>query len=197
MEQKQYSDKYQKNKYKYKILEAENKKTGEKIIKSYFKIQKQKGNPYFNNSKVESCSHVLVRNNSCLAIPFHIINEKGRKLNYYKYLPKKLAVNRSTYISDFIPVANMHCGMRDKPLVPYDPDSLRNRLPIIGTVSGAAVNRSSLNLGSKNFNLLDRRRQWRTTYRDAFKKPSVIPVTNAGIASDMAKASRRRLNASV
>lgn len=168
-----------------------------KLIHSYFTIKKEKTNPYFLNAKVGSCSHIIVKNNSCLAIPFRIKNERGRCLNYYKFIPEKLAVNRSTYINDYIPVANMHCGMLKKPLVPYDPESLRNRLPIISIVSGAAANRSSLDLGNREGKLLDSKKQWKTTYRDCFKKPHVVPVTNAGISSDLAKASRRRLNASM
>ena len=43
---------------------------------------------------------------------------------------------------------NLHCGMGKKPLVPYTPDSARNLLPLNGIVSGAAANRSYLDLGN-------------------------------------------------
>ena len=45
-------------------------------------------------------------------------------------------------MTNYVPVANLHCGMRKKPLVPFWPDAARNLLPLNGIVSGAAANRS-------------------------------------------------------
>ena len=77
-----------------------------------------------------------------------------------------------------------------KALIPYSMNSNRSQLPINCIVSGAAVNRSCLELGD---NRLINRKQWKTTYRDYFRKPTYIPVSNSGIASGMAKASHAKI----
>ena len=102
-----------------------------------------------------------------------------------------MATNKSTYMADYVMVGDMHCGMAKKPLMPYSPDSYRSRMPVNGIVSGAAVNRSYLELGNSN---LINRKQWKSTYRDCYRKPAIIPVNNLGIASDMAKAMHMRIN---
>ena len=94
-------------------------------------------------------------------------------------------------MSDFLPIGNIHCGMSHKPLVPYSPDSYRSRLPVDGIISGAGINRASIELGDSSY---INRKQWKTTYKDSFRVPSIVPVANGGIASDMAKASHARLN---
>ena len=86
---------------------------------------------------------------------------------------------------------NLHCGMGKKPLVPYTPDSARNLLPLNGIVSGAAANRSYLDLGNGN---IINRKQWNTTYRDSYLYPRIVPISNSGICADMAIASHQRLN---
>ena len=168
-----------------------NEQIPEEPKKTFFNSKHEFGNAYFNNSRVGSCSYVLVKNGQCLAMPFSIINRRGRGLNHFKTIPEKMATNKSTYMADYITVGNMHCGMAKKPLVPYDPESYRSRLPINGIVSGAAINRSYLELGNSN---LINRKQWKSTYKDSYRRPELVPVTNLGIASDMAKAAHMRLN---
>ena len=159
--------------------------------KTFFQTKQNLGNPYFNNSRVGSCSFVLVKNGQCLAMPFKIINRRGRSLNHFKTVPEKSITNKSTYVNDYLPIGNIHCGMKNKPLIPYSPDCYRSRLPINGIISGAAINRASIELGDMN---MINRKQWKTTYKDSFRVPSIVPVANGGIASDMAKASHARLN---
>ena len=161
-------------------------------LKTFFKTKHDLGNAYFSNSRVGSCSFVLVKNGQCLAVPFAITNRRGRSLNHFKTVPAKLSTNKSTYMNDYLPIGNIHCGMSNKPLVPYSPECYRSRLPINGIISGAAINRASIELGDSH---LINRKQWKTTYRDSFRTPAIIPVSNGGIASDMAKASHMRLNA--
>ena len=163
----------------------------QKPKKTYFKTHKELGDPFFKNTRITSCSHVLVKNGRCLAIPFGITNRRGRHLNHFKTVPEKLSTNKSIYMSDYIQVNNLHCGMGKKPLCPYTPNSARNLLPINGIVSGAAANRSYLDLGNGN---IINRKQWNTTYRDSYLYPRIVPISNSGICADMAIASHRRLN---
>ena len=161
------------------------------VHKTFFKTHQEKGFPYFNTTRVGSCSYVLVKNGQALAIPFHIINRRGRSLNHFKTVPDKSPTTKSTYMNDFITFGNIHCGMEKKPLIPYNMNSSRSRLPINGIISGAAINRASIELG--DFRLINRK-QWKSTYKDSYRKPSYVPVSNYGIASDMAKAAHLRLN---
>ncbi len=161
-----------------------------KLNRSFFITHQEKGYPYFSTTRVGSCNYVKIKNGQCLAIPFHIINRRGRSLNHFKTVPEKLYSSKSTYMHDYIQRYEMHCGMKKKPLIPYSMNSTRSQLPINCIVSGAAVNRSCLELGD---NRLINRKQWKTTYRDYFRKPTYIPVSNSGIASGMAKASHAKI----
>ena len=163
----------------------------EKPKKTFFNTHKELGDPYFKNTRITSCSHVLVKNGRCLAIPFWIRNRRGRQLNHFKTVPEKLSSNKTIYMSDYLPVSNLHCGMGKKPLVPYHPDSQRSKLPLNGIVSGASANRSYLELGNSS---MINRKQWNTTYRDSYLFPRIVPVSNSGICADMAIASHQRLN---
>ena len=161
------------------------------VRKTFFRTHQEKGYPYFNTTRVGSCSYVLVKNGQSLAVPFYIINRRGRSLNHFKTVPEKSPTTKSTYMNDYITFGNIHCSMAKKPLVPYNMDSSRSRLPINGIISGAAINRASIELG--DFRLINRK-QWKSTYKDSYRKPYYVPVSNSGIASDMAKASHSRLN---
>ena len=159
--------------------------------KTFFKTHQEKGYPYFSTTRVGSCSYVLVKNGQCLAIPFYIINRRGRSLNHFKTVPEKLYTNKSTYMNDYKSFGNIHCGMGKKPLIPYKMNCARSQLPINGIISGAASNRSSFELGDSG---LINIKQWKTTYKDSFRKPSYVPVSNIGISAEMARASHLRLN---
>jgi hypothetical protein len=164
----------------------------QKPKKTFFQTHKEFGDPFFKTTRVNSCSHVLVKNGRCLAIPFGVTNRRKRHLNHFKTVPEKLSTNKTIYMTDYVPVSNLHCGMGlKKPLVPFSPDSARNLLPLNGIVSGAAANRSYLDLGNQN---IINKKQFSTTYRDSFLYPRIVPISNSGICADMAKASHMRLN---
>jgi hypothetical protein len=176
----------------YSLNKEDEKNELPEVRKTFFKTHQEKGYPYFTNTRVGSCSYVLVKNGQCLAVPFSIINRRGRTLNHFKTVPEKSPTTKSTYMNDYITFGNIHCGMDKKPLVPYNMDSSRSRLPINGIVSGAAINRSSLELG--DYRLINRK-QWKSTYKDSYRKPFYLPVSNPGIVSDLAKSTHLRLNA--
>ena len=162
-----------------------------KIIRTYFKPNKKMGDPFFKNTKVGSCSHVLVTNGKTLAISFAVKNRRGRGLNHFKTVPGKLSVSKSTYMNDYHLFPNLHAGMGKKPLMTYSPDSFRSRLPLNGIVSGAANNRSYLDLGDKG---IINRNQWGSTNRLSYQWPRIVPISNSGICADMAKAAHMRMN---
>jgi hypothetical protein len=47
----------------------------------YFNPDKAKTNEFFKQTKVNSCSHIIVRNGQSIAIPYSVTNNKGRPLN--------------------------------------------------------------------------------------------------------------------
>src|SRR4051812_40457264 len=100
----------------------------------YFKTSKDQSNEFFKDTKVDSCSHVLVKNGQSLAVPFKIRNKKGVALQHYKFAPSKSSEAMSVYRRDYNIKPYMHVGMEKKPLVTYNPDSYRNRLPIGGII---------------------------------------------------------------
>ena len=147
-------------------------------------------NPYFKNVRVNSCSKILVKNGQSLAIPYKIVNSKGKRLNHFLHYPQNVKNNfKSSYQQDYSLKRSMHVGMGRKPLVPYDPLSYRNRLPIDDFV----INQQRKNefvLGKPD---MINRKRWVSTSKDSYKKPKELPISNGGIISDITKRVQRRL----
>ena len=116
----------------------------------YFNTAKDKTDAFFTNTKVDSCSHVLVKNGQSLALPFEIKNQKGYPLNHYKYVPSKSKEVKSVYRKDYTPKPFMHVGMAKKPLVAYHPESYRNRLPLGGIIM-SHKNKSVIEIGDRSY----------------------------------------------
>ena len=77
----------------------------------------------------------------------------------------------------------MHVGMTKKPLVPYNVNSFRSRLP--EDLEFKQMNhKTNFDLGSRS---LINRKQFTSTYRDSYQKPIRYFQPNQGINSDMAK----------
>lgn len=88
----------------------------------------------------------------------------------------------------------MRCGMDKKPLMPYSPNSYRNRLPILD-IKRLYKNTSTLELGHKRFyiknkfiirfNNLSRFKSFSKDTYGHFGKN--IPISNTGILSELTK----------
>lgn len=116
----------------------------------YFNTSKDKTNEFFKQTKVDSCSHILVKNGVSLAVPFNVTNPKGRPLNHYKYAPVRSSESTSIYRKDYCVRPYMHVGMEKKPLSSYHPDSYRNRLPTSGIIM-SHKNKSIVELGDRGY----------------------------------------------
>lgn len=160
------------------------------IESNLFHPLKEKTHPFFKNSKIESCSHILVKNGQTLAVPYDIRNSKGKKLSHYKTIPLKSSELMSIYRKDFSLKPIVHAGMLNKPLEPYNPSSYRNRLPNYDFVI-CHKNKSSLEIGSK---ASASRKQWVTNYKDSYTTPVFLPICNTGILSDISKKIHKKLN---
>ena len=154
-----------------------------------FKSLKDKTHPFFKNSMIDSCSHVIVKNGQTLAIPFNIKNSKGRNLSHYKTIPTKSSELMSIYRKDFSVKPILHCGMLKKPLEPYNPMSYRNRLPNFDC-NFDHINKSNIEIGNPS---RGSRKQWISTYRDTYTTPVFLPICNTGILSDISKKIHKKL----
>jgi len=114
----------------------------------YFNTAKEKTHDFFKETKVGSCSHILVKNGVSLAVPFKINNHKGKPLNNYKNIPHKSSEIKSVYRNDFDFHTFMHAGMNHKPLSSYDPNCYRSRLAIGGVIM-PHKNKSIIEIGDR------------------------------------------------
>lgn len=113
----------------------------------YFNPDKTKGDSFFKETKVESCHHIVVRNGVPYAITYNIKNAKNRPLNNFKRDLAKSQNVKSVYKKDYEPKPDMHVGMAKKPLLPYNPTSYRNRLPVEGAGT-QYTNKTNFDLGN-------------------------------------------------
>lgn len=121
---------------------------GQMKSSKFFNPEKAKTDEFFKQTKVDSCSHVLVKNGQSLAVPFTVTNEKGYPLQHYKFAQSKSGEVKTVYRKDYCVKPYMHVGMNKKPLVPYDPESYRNRLPIGGIIM-PHKNKSVVEIGDR------------------------------------------------
>ena len=141
---------------------------------------------YYKNSKVQSCRKIIEKRGVLLAESFKIINNKGNRLNAYKYYRKYEPKNYETsYTKEYTKKILVHAGMgMNKPLVPYSPDDYRNRLlnnelPPIKKLNKSA---SCDIIGDRNINY-----KWCSIYQKIFRKPHIIPINNKAILSEIPK----------
>lgn len=114
----------------------------------YFNTSKDKTHNFFKDTKVGSCSYVLVKNGVSLAVPYKITNQKNKPLNNYKNVPQRSSELKSTYKSNYDMHTYMHVGMHHKPLMSYDPNSYRNRLATGGIIM-PHKNKSIIEIGDR------------------------------------------------
>ncbi len=152
----------------------------------YFIPDLKNTNKYYKNSKVQSCRKIIEKRGVLLAENFKIINNKGNRLNAYKFFRKYEPKNYETsYNKDYTKKILVHAGMgMNKPLVPYSPDDYRNRLlnNILPPIKKLNKSASYDIIGDKNINY-----KWCSIYQKLFRKPQIIPINNSAILSEIPK----------
>lgn len=154
-----------------------------------FKDRKNDTLGFFKDTKVGSCSHIVEVKGRTVAIPYTVTNSKGRPLSAFKYNNYAQKQLKTIYRKDYSIKPNMHVAMDKKPLIRYDPNSYRNRLPTADFFTPHR-NISNVEVGSK---ALVNYKQWTSTTKDSFRWPKPTPVTNTGILSDKFKLSHKKL----
>jgi len=159
--------------------------------KTFFNLEKDKGDEYFRTTRVGSCRKIVVKNGIPFALTFKVKNPRGEPLTHFNYTLKELPKNPTSYFIDYCTKKNdCHLGMNKKPLIPYNPNHTRNQLP---RDLGFRVIRNYSNMELGNEGLINRK-QWLSTYKDSYRPSSVKRISNPGILSDMAKWTHYKLN---
>ena len=159
--------------------------------KTFFTLEKDKGDKYFRSTRVGSCRRIEVKNGIPFALTFKVKNPRGEPMTHFNYTLKQLPKNPTSYFIDYCTKKEEnHLGMNKKPLVPYNPNHTRSKLPNdIGF--RAFRNLSAFDIGKEG---LINRKQWISTYKDSYKPTTIKRISNPGILSDMAKRSHYKLN---
>ncbi len=159
--------------------------------KTFFNLEKDKGDKYFRTTRVGSCRRVVVKNGLPFALTFKVKNPRGEPMTHFNYTLKQLPKNPTSYFVDYCTKKeHCHLGMNKKPLVPYDPNHTRSKLPDDSRFR-AFRNLSAFDIGKEG---LINRKQWISTYKDSFKPSAIKRISNQGILSDMAKREHYKLN---
>jgi hypothetical protein len=84
-----------------------------------------KSNVNFKNTRVTSCSGVLMKNGKAVAMTF----KQPTKCYQKEGDPLRSSEVKSIAAEMFKPRMTLHAGMARKPLEPYHPNATRSRLP--------------------------------------------------------------------
>jgi len=63
----------------------------------FFNTDKEQTNKFYKDTKVGSCSKIIVKNGVSIAVPFGIENEKGKQLLNYKSTELRSSETKSVY----------------------------------------------------------------------------------------------------
>ena len=164
---------------------------GNKMHKTFFIQEQNKGDKFFRTTRVGSCRKIIVRNGIPFALTFRVKNPRGEPLTHYNYSRKSLPKNTTNYFWDYCTRREENnLSMKNKPLIPYNPNHKRSRLPedckfrVIRNYSNFEIGREGL----------VNRKQWISTYKDTYKTSKINRFTNPEILSDMARRTHYKLN---
>ena len=129
----------------------------------------------FKNTRVTSCSRVLLKNGKSIAMGFNVGATKPVDPS-----ASKLPENVSFSAEQFKQRDTLHCGMLKKPLSLYHPNAFRNRLPQ-PTVVMPYKNSSSIVIGDRS---TMNKRQYISMSMNTFTKPRPFESSNQGIIAD-------------
>lgn len=158
--------------------------------KSWMTQDKKNSSKYFEKSKVESCSKIVIKNGVPMAITYKTKDKLNRPMTYYKFTPKPKPKDKSIYQTDYCTHGEVHLAMNKKPLVPYNPNSFRNRFAISNKATHV-WNGSQFDIGNGG---MINRKQWVSINKSSYKRPQSSFNANPGILSDMAKRSHYKDN---
>ncbi|CDW81821.1 UNKNOWN [Stylonychia lemnae] len=135
----------------------------------------------FSNTKITSCSQVLIKNGQAVCVGFRSAPNK----------PIDSKTKRSAENMDQFKVRqNLHVGMIKKPLEPYHPNAHRSRLPS-PTVVMPYKNSSQIVIGDRSsFN----KKQFVSTQQANHQAVQNFGTSNPGIVAEKTKRQKHLIN---
>ena len=96
----------------------------------YAKIKYEQSDPYFRQTRVSTCSHILTATaGKSVAIAYPLEKTGWKHPASYQNLNKS-SETKSFSSYNYKKRNILHAGMTRKPLEPYNPNSYRSRLPV-------------------------------------------------------------------
>ena len=96
----------------------------------YAKVKYEQSNPYFRQTKVSTCSHILTsKDGRSIAVAYPLVKTGWKHPASHQNMNKS-SETESLMRTTFQSRATLHAGMMSKPLIPYNPNSTRSRLPV-------------------------------------------------------------------
>ena len=139
--------------------------------------------PFFRTARVQTCSHVMMKNGTAIAVAFPLEKTGWKHPNSYNNTKRSSEVDswsRTVYQQR----GYNHAGMLHKPLEPYHPTSFRSRLPQ-PTVVMPYKNSSQIVIGDRSS---DDKRQFKTVNKLQQLRPNLENAcTNGGILAAQTK----------
>ena len=141
----------------------------------------EKSIAFFKDSKVDSCSYVVVKHGQAVAVPY-ITAGKNRSQDISPMEKRSVShdVHRIRY--------HLYAGMKNKPLEAYNPEAHRSRLRT-EEYQVPYKNTSQIVLGDRSSNY---KKHFVTTAQNLLKPPKQVFTTNIGILSAKAKWQRQK-----
>ncbi|CAG9315356.1 unnamed protein product [Blepharisma stoltei] len=141
----------------------------------------EKSIPFFKNSRVDTCSHIIMKNGQAVAVPYMTSSPWNSRSLYCNDL--KSTEKRSLSHDVHRVRQNLHAGMHSKPLERYSPDAQRSRLKNDEFII-PYKNTSQIVIGDRSSKY---KRHFLTTAQNLLKRPSIELSTNLGILSEKTK----------
>lgn len=139
----------------------------------------EKSIPFFKNTRVETCSHVVIKNGQAVAVAYPSTSTGTENKSSPKVSTEKRSVSHDLYKVR----KHLHAGMNKKPLEPYSPEAQRSRLKQEEFVL-PYKNTSQIVIGDRGSKY---KRHFVTTAQNLLKAPQVELSTNPGILSEKTK----------
>lgn len=152
-------------------------------------LKSTKSPQFFQSTRVDSCQYVVNKNGQTLAVSFPVTKTGYKAPNSWAN-QKRSSEKQSHAGTTYRVHIDMHAGMAKKPLVPYNPDSYRSRLPSADFVAPYR-NASQFEIGDRT--AASAKTVFRTTNQSLLTSKNILEgLTNQGIISEKTKWNKKR-----
>lgn len=153
-------------------------------------LKSTKSPQFFQTTKVDSCQYVLNKNGQTVAVSFPV-TKTGYKASS-SWANQSRSSEKVSHSGDTYKINHtMHAGMTKKPLIKYDPNCYRNRLPSVDLTTPYR-NASQFELGDRT--RCSAKTVFRTSNQALLVCKNILEgLTNQGIISEKTKWHKKRV----